>query len=205
MYVYIHGFNSSPASIKARQLDAGLEALGRGAEFACPALSHEPQEAMRQLEAALRGHVPASVTLVGSSLGGFYAAWLAERRGCRAVLVNPAVNPHIGLEAYLGAQRNLYTGETYQLTRAHLEQLAAFHVGVPTRLERYFLMVTTGDEVLDYRAAVARYAGARQLVVQGSDHGFAEFEEHLEAVLAFGDAPACPGGYNRAPSPGPPS
>lgn len=190
MYVYIHGFNSSPASIKARQLNAALEAQGRGAEFACPALSYEPREAMRQLEAVLRGHVPASITLVGSSLGGFYSAWLAERHGCRAVLVNPAVSPHIGLEAYLGAQRNLYTGKTYELTRAHLEQLAAFDVVTPTRLERYFLMVTTGDEVLDYRAAVGKYPGARQLVVQGSDHGFAEFEEHLNAVLAFGDAPA---------------
>jgi len=189
MYVYIHGFNSSPASIKARQLNAKLEALGRGAEFACPAQPHEPREAMRQLEAVLRGQAPPSVTLVGSSLGGFYAAWLAERHGCRAVLVNPAVNPHIGLEAYLGAQRNLYTGETYELTRSHLEQLAAFDVVAPTRPERYFLMVTTGDEVLDYRAAVRKFAGARQLVVQGSDHGFAEFEEHLDAVLAFGDAP----------------
>jgi uncharacterized protein len=189
MYVYIHGFNSSPASIKARQLNARLEALGRGAEFACPALSYEPLEAMRQLEAVLRGHATASVTLVGSSLGGFYAVSLAEQHGCRAVLVNPAVNPHVGLEAYLGAQHNLYTGEAYQLTRTHLEQLAALDVAVPTQLERYFLMVTTGDEVLDYRVAVRKFAGARQFVVQGSDHGFADFEEHLDAVLAFGDAP----------------
>ena len=190
MYLYIHGFNSSPASIKARQLEAGLEARARGAEFACPALSHRPREAMRQLEALVQGHASESFTLVGSSLGGFYATWLAERHGCRAVLVNPAVSPHIGLEAYLGPQRNLYTGETYELTREHLEQLGAFHVEAPTRPERYFLMVTTGDEVLDYRLAVRKYAGARQLVVQGSDHGFAEFEQHVDAVLAFGDGAA---------------
>ena len=97
MYLYIHGFNSSPASTKARQLEARLEALGRGAEFACPALSHRPREAMRQLEALMQGHAPESVTLVGSSLGGFYATWLAERHGCRAVLVNPAITPHMGL------------------------------------------------------------------------------------------------------------
>lgn len=190
MYLYIHGFNSSPASIKARQLDARLQALGRGAEFACPALSHWPREAVRQLESLVQGHAPDSVTLVGSSLGGFYATWLTERHGCRAVLVNPAVKAHLGLEAYLGPQRNLYTGETYELTREHLEQLGALHVETPERIDRYFLMVTTGDEVLDYRAAVRKYAGARQLVIQGSDHGFAEFERHLDVVIAFGDGAA---------------
>jgi predicted esterase YcpF (UPF0227 family) len=190
MYLYIHGFNSSPASIKARQLHSKLEAQGRAASFACPALSHRPRDAMRQLEALMPGHAPDTVTLVGSSLGGFYATWLAERHGCRAVLVNPAVTAHLGLEAYLGAQRNLHTGETYELTRAHLDELGAFHVAAPTRPGRYFLMVTTGDEVLDHRAAVEKYAGARQLVIQGSDHGFAEFGRHLDAVLAFGDGAA---------------
>lgn len=187
MYLYIHGFNSAPASIKARQLHARLTALGRGDEFACPALAPWPREAMHQLEALFQGRDPESVTLVGSSLGGFYGTWLAEHHGCRAVLVNPAIDPHVGLEAYLGPQRNLYTGAAYELTRDHLTQMAAYHVANPTRLERYYLMVTTGDEVLDYRVAVAKYAGARQLVVQGSDHGFADFEQHLESVLAFGD------------------
>jgi predicted esterase YcpF (UPF0227 family) len=71
------------------------------------------------------------------------------------------------------------------LTEQHLDELRALWVEHPTRLERYYLMVTTGDEVLDYREAVAKYAGARQLVVQGSDHGFADFEQHLDSVLAF--------------------
>lgn len=190
MYLYIHGFNSSPQSLKARQLRSRLAALGRADEFRCPALSHWPREAIGQLQEAMRGHAPEAVVLVGSSLGGYYATWLAEQTGCRAVLVNPAVAPQVALEAYLGPQRNLYTGEPYVLTREHLAQMAAYAVPRPTSLERYFLMVTTGDEVIDYRDAVERYAGARQRVVQGSDHGFAEFEHYLDEVLAFGDAPA---------------
>lgn len=188
MYIYIHGFNSAPASIKARQLQARLAALGRGAEFSCPALSHWPETAMRQLEAEVARAPAGEITLVGSSLGGFYATWLAERHGCRAVLVNPAVGAHIGLEDYLGPQQNLYTGERYELTREHLAWWDRFHVEQPTLMHRYFLMVTTGDEVLDYRVAVARLPGARQLVITGSDHGFAEFGDHLDQVLAFGDA-----------------
>jgi predicted esterase YcpF (UPF0227 family) len=190
MYLYIHGFNSSPQSLKARQLQSRLAVQGRPREFCCPALSHWPREAIGQLREAMLGHAPDGVVLVGSSLGGFYATWLAEQTGCRAVLVNPAVTPHADLETYLGPQRNLYTGEPYELTREHLAQLAALAVPRPTFPERYFLMVTTGDEVIDYRRAVAHYAGALQCVVEGSDHGFAEFEAYLDAVFAFGDGPA---------------
>ena len=194
MYLYIHGFNSAPASVKARQLQTRLAAAGRGSEFTCPALSHWPDEAMAQLEALVAAAPAASeAVLVGSSLGGFYATWLAERHGCRAVLVNPAITPHEGLRAWLGPQRNLYTDQAYTLTPAHLEQMRAFAVQKPTRMARYLVMVTTGDELLDWRLTMAHYPGAQSVVVQGSDHGFAEFEQHLDAVLAFGDAAGAPG------------
>jgi len=185
MLIYAHGFNSSPASTKARQLQARLQAIGRASEFACPALPDRPAQAIELLEAQIARADAARITLVGSSLGGFYSTWLAQRHGVRAVLVNPAITPHEGLRAYLGPQKNLHTGMPYELTERHLEELGALLVPQPTLLARYYLMVTTGDEVLDYRAAVAKYAGAKQLVVQGSDHSFAEFENHLDSVLAF--------------------
>jgi uncharacterized protein len=185
MLIYIHGFNSSPQSTKARQLQARLASIGRGREFSCPALPHRPADAVHVLEEELRRAPPRDTTLVGSSLGGYYATWLAERHDLRAVLVNPAIAPHEGLEAYLGTQKNLYTGETYELTREYLQEMRALLIERPTRLERYYLIVTTGDEVLDYREAIRKYAGARQLVIQGSDHGFADFEQHLDSVLEF--------------------
>lgn len=122
---------------------------------------------------------------MGSSLGGYYAAWLAERHGVRAVLVNPAVEAPRLLEGMLGPQTNLYTGERYELTPLHLEELRALEVAAITRPERYLLLVTTGDEVLDYRRAVEKYAGCRSIVVPGSDHGFGDFGDYLEEVLAF--------------------
>jgi predicted esterase YcpF (UPF0227 family) len=187
MILYIHGFNSSPASTKARQLQSRLDALGRGAEFGCPALPDRPAHAVASIEREMAKAGGAPITLVGSSLGGYYSTWLAEKHGVRAVLVNPAITPHEGLRAYLGPQKNLYTGEPYELTEQHLQELRALWIERPTRPERYYLMVTTGDEVLDYREAVAKYAGAKQLVIQGSDHGFADFEQHLGSVLAFAD------------------
>jgi predicted esterase YcpF (UPF0227 family) len=185
MILYIHGFNSSPASHKSKQLQERLAALGRGAEYRCPALPHRPREAMALLEREIAGADPRSVTLVGSSLGGFYATWLTEKAGVRSVLVNPALTPHEGLRAYLGPQKNLYTGAAYELTPGHLEELAALHVAKPARSASYLLMHTTGDELLDWRVAVEHYRGCRTLVVQGSDHGFAEFGSYLDVVLEF--------------------
>lgn len=185
MIVYIHGFNSSPASTKSSQLRERLEALGRGAQFRCPALPHWPKQAMALLEREIAGAAAESVTLVGSSLGGFYATCLTEKLGVRSVLVNPAITPQDGLRAYLGPQQNLYTGETYTLTEEHLGQLAALYVAKPARLDKYLLMHTTGDELLDWRIAVDHYRGCRQVVVEGSDHGFREFGEYLDIVLEF--------------------
>lgn len=185
MLIYIHGFNSSPASHKANLLRKRLAAMGREALFSSPALPDLPSAAIELLQSEVTLYPASRVTLVGSSLGGYYATFLAEKFGVRAVLVNPAVTPHVGLRTHLGPQKNLYTGATYLLTEQHLRDLEALYVALPTRLERYYLMVTTGDEVLDYRDAVRRYAGARQLVIQGSDHGFSDFGEHLDSVLQF--------------------
>jgi uncharacterized protein len=185
MIVYVHGFNSSPASHKSNQLRARLESLGRGAEYRCPALPYAPREAMMLLEQTLSGVAPDTVTLIGSSLGGFYATCLTEKLGVRSVLVNPAITPHEGLRTYLGPQKNLYTGEEYILTEEHLAQLGGLYVAKPQRLDKVLLMHTTGDELLDWRIAVEHYRGCRQVIVQGSDHGFREFGDHIDIVLEF--------------------
>jgi uncharacterized protein len=184
MLIYLHGFNSSPRSHKARSLKQIMEARGLGKRFACPALPHWPDEALVVVERELAEHTAGSVTLVGSSLGGFYATCLAERHALRAVLINPAVDPHVGLRAWLGPQQNLYSGERYDLTEAHLRQWQRQYV-TDLHPERYLLLVETGDEVLDYRAAVKRYRGAAQVVVQGGDHGLVSFPAQIPGILAF--------------------
>ena len=185
MIVYIHGFNSSPSSHKSNQLRERLAALGRENEFSCPALPHWPQQAMALLEREVSGVPAETITLVGSSLGGFYATCLTEKLGLRSVLVNPAITPHEGLRTYLGPQKNLYTGDEYVLTEEHLAQLAMLHALNPAKMDRYLLIHTTGDELLDWRIAVDHYRGCRQVIVQGSDHGFREFGDYIDIVLEF--------------------
>ncbi len=182
MLIYIHGFNSSPASSKAQLLKTRLEALGRGAEFAAPALPHSPAQAAALLDAFVTRHPGAA--LVGSSLGGYYAMYLAEKHGLKAVLLNPAVRPYELLARNLGPQQNFHTGERYELTARHVDELRALEVG-SINPARYLLIAATGDEVLDYRAAVAFYRGCRQIVIQGSDHGLSDFANYLNTVLDF--------------------
>jgi hypothetical protein len=182
--IYLHGFNSSPQSHKAQLFGAEMARRGLGERFICPELPHRPAEAIALVEREFAKHAPGAVTFVGSSLGGFYATWLAEAHGARAVLLNPAVTPQADLESYLGTQRNLYSGEEYELTPAHLAEWRALAVPV-TRPARYLLIVETGDEVLDYRAAVAKYQGARQIVVPGGDHTLKSFAAHIPLILEF--------------------
>jgi uncharacterized protein len=182
--VYIHGFNSSPASFKARLTHEALARLGRGAEFVAPALPPRPDEAIAILESVVSA-AGAPCCLVGSSLGGYYATYLAERHGLKAVLVNPAVRPYDLLGSVIGPQENYHTHERYELRREDVEALRRYEVARIAHPERLLLLVETGDEVLDYREATARYMGARQVVIEGGDHGFSDFAEYLPRVLGF--------------------
>jgi len=180
--VYLHGFNSSPQSHKAQLLARYLEERGLGAEYACPALPPLASDAIREIENLIKQNP--SVGFVGSSLGGFYATYLAETHAAKAVLINPAIDPHVGLRAYLGRQQNLHTAEPYELTEAHLRAWERLYVQRITP-ERYLLLVETGDEVLDYRRALARYAGAQQVVIRGGDHSLASYPQHLPRIVEF--------------------
>jgi predicted esterase YcpF (UPF0227 family) len=187
MIVYLHGFNSSPYSHKAQVLGRYMAEQRRAHEYACPALPELASDAVRCVERLIAGKD--GVCFVGSSLGGFYATYLAEKHDASAVLINPAIDPHVGLRAYLGPQKNLHTGEPYVLTEAHLREWEKLYV---PRINpaRYLLIVETGDEVLDYRRAVERYSGAEQRVIAGGDHSLQSFPEHLGRILEFSRAAA---------------
>ena len=187
MILYLHGFRSSPHSFKARLLAEHLQALGRGDEYRCPQLPPSPAAAIALAQSLIAGQAPEQLTLIGSSLGGYYATWLAEQTGCRAVLLNPAVAPPQDLAKYVGITTDWHTGEPFEFKREYIGELEALAVPRISRSERYFLVAATGDEVLDWRDMTRHYAGARQLVIEGSDHGLSGFADQIDAVLAFCD------------------
>jgi len=181
--VYLHGFISSPQSKKAVMLGDYLRQCVSGLDYVVPEMHHRPRRAIAEVEDTCRGIAPDDLTLIGSSLGGFYATVIAERLGCRAALLNPAVHPQRHFTRYLGTQKNLYTGEAFTLTRGHVEDLRALDVAVISRPARYWLFVETADEVLDYREAVEYYAGAVHEVVRGGDHTLTCFPEQIPEIV----------------------
>lgn len=189
--VYLHGFRSSPQSVKAQCFARAVAAMpaSQRPRLHVPPLPPDPAVAIDGvadwMERETSSSERAALTLIGSSLGGFYATHLAERFGVRAALINPAIRPWEDLRAYLGPQRNLYTGATFDVTPAHFAELRALAVARITRPDRYFLLVRAGDELLPWTAAVAFYAGARQYVKGGGDHGWTDFDDEVGAVLRF--------------------
>lgn len=192
MILYLHGFRSSPQSFKAQLIGQRLQALGHGAEYRCPQLPASPRLAIELAQSLARLCPPSELTLIGSSLGGYYATYLAEQLGCRAVLLNPAITPLGDLEKYVGVSTAYHSDQPFEFKAEYLAELRALAVARITAPQRYFLIAATGDEVLDWRQMVAHYAGARQCVIDGSDHGLSEFAQYLDPVLAFCDA-AAPG------------
>lgn len=191
MILYLHGFRSSPKSFKAQLLAARVASLGRAQDWRCPMLPVSPLEAVAVAQAQTAGLPPEEVTVVGSSLGGYFATYLAEQHGWRAVLLNPAVLPQRDLSAYLGEQPLWHGGGSIVVEPSHLDELRSLGVASITRPERYYLIAATGDEVLEYREMLAHYPGVETKLIDGSDHAISEFADYVDEVLAFcGVAPA---------------
>lgn len=183
--LYLHGFRSSPRSFKARVVGERMKALGRAQELICPQLPASPKEAMALVLTLVERYPAGQLAVIGSSLGGFYATWLAERLGCRAALLNPAVDPLKDLDKHVGVTTEYHSDKPFEFKREYIRELGELKVERITKPERYFLLAATGDEVLDYRDMVARYAGAHQHVIEGSDHAISEFPQYVDEVLEF--------------------
>ena len=187
--LYLHGFRSSPRSFKAQRLGAWLAAHRPGLTWCCPQLPPSPRQAM-ELARELTAHWPdAGSAVVGSSLGGFYALALAEERGWRGVLLNPAVHPARDLAAHMGEQQAFHDPtERFFFQPEYIDQLREIACATPPRLthpERILAIIARGDEVLDWREMAARCTGARIELLEGGDHALSNFDELLPTVIGF--------------------
>jgi predicted esterase YcpF (UPF0227 family) len=182
--LYLHGFRSSPQSAKARLMAQHMAAQHPQVAWHCPQLPPSPAEAMDRVHQATADWPADTMAVVGSSLGGFYATWVAEQRGCRAVLLNPAVNPARDLEKYIGEQTQFHAPEEHFYFKAeYVQQLRDLTCGTLGKPQNYFCIIAKGDEVLDWREMQARYAAAKVLLLEGGDHAISNFAEHLPAVM----------------------
>ncbi|MDN3681574.1 esterase YqiA [Vibrio tapetis subsp. quintayensis] len=186
LLLYIHGFNSSPNSLKAQLMSEYCQQYRPDIKVVIPQISCYPEAASQQLIQLIESHIhDYKIGLVGSSLGGYLSTWLNSRYGLKAVLVNPAVRPYELLADYLGEQVNPYTNEMYVLETAHMSELKALEVAQLAQPADFWLLQQEGDEVLDYRQAVDKYQLSRKTVEAGGDHSFVGFERYPEQIIQF--------------------
>jgi uncharacterized protein len=184
--LYLHGFRSSPQSTKARHMAQHMVAHHPGVVWNCPQLPPSPQDAMALLRQLTANWPVDHMAVVGSSLGGFYATALAEQRGCRVVLINPAVDPARDLEAYIGAQTQWHAPEENFYFHAHyVDELRALQPGALRTPHNYLTLIAKGDEVLDWREMHGRYSETNITLLEGGDHALSDFPDHLPRIMQF--------------------
>jgi uncharacterized protein len=186
--LYLHGFRSSPQSTKARQMAAWIAGHRPQIVWSCPQLPASPREAMRDIERIVADWPRGTMAVMGSSLGGFYATVLAEQLGCKAVLLNPGIEPARDLAPHVGDLKAWHSDDHFEFRAEYIDELRAMHPAAITRPQRYFAVIAKGDEVLDWREMTARYAGCRIELLEGGDHALSDFMRHLPAIMAFLDS-----------------
>ncbi len=184
--LYLHGFRSSPGSAKARQVAQRMAQQHPQVTWWCPQLPPSPQQAMEMVAQGIAGWPGTSMGVIGSSLGGFYATHVAETTGCRAVLLNPAIDPARDLGKYIGEQASWHDpAERFFFEPRFIDELRSLEHGPVARPQNYYAVVAKGDEVLDWREMTGRYPGARLKLLEGSDHALSDFGDHIDEVFGF--------------------
>jgi len=188
--LYLHGFRSSPQSMKAQKMAAIVRQRHPAVRWWCPQLPPSPAAALRGVMDTIAGWPLEagfeSLAVVGSSLGGFYATAVAERTGCKAVLLNPAVDPARDLARYIGEQTAWHDPDQHFFFEPRfVDELKAQHAGPLKTPKNYLAIIAKGDEVLDWREMAARYAGSRLRILEGGDHALSDFDTHVPEILDF--------------------
>lgn len=191
--LYLHGFRSSPQSTKAQQVAAVMAAQFAHITWWCPQLPPSPKAAAAMMTHGTADWPAEHMAIIGSSLGGFYATWLAAQRGCKAVLLNPAIHPARDLAKYIGEHTIWHDpAERFYFAPEFVDELRALQVGPLPHPERLWALIAKGDEVLDWHEMTARYPGAHQVVIEGSDHAISNFNQYLPQLLEFLDLQPAP-------------
>jgi len=188
LIVYLHGFRSSPRSSKAVMTGEAIKKLStidHPIEWYCPQLVASPKASIDMVMQHIDASKHDRLIVMGSSLGGYYANYLAEKYACKAVVLNPAVRAPRELASHVGMLTEYDTNQPYDFRPEFISELKNLQVESISNPSRYFLIAAKGDELLDWREMSQFYEGAKQLILEGSDHGIADYADHLPRVLEF--------------------
>lgn len=188
LVVYLHGFRSSPRSSKAVMTGQGIGLISSPShpyEWYCPQLLASPKSSMNMVTKHIDHSSADRLVIIGSSLGGFYTNYLAEKYQAKAVVLNPAVYAARELAPHVGMMTAYDSDEPFDFRPEYIDELKALQIQKISQPERYFLIAAKGDELLNWQEMVDFYPGAKHLVLEGSDHGISEYAEYLPEVIRF--------------------
>ena len=184
--LYLHGFRSSPQSAKAQKMATWVQADHPTVTWYAPQLPASPRQAIEDLLLGVTGWPVQRMAVVGSSLGGFYASWLAEHLDCPAVLLNPAVHPSRDLVKYIGEQPVWHDpAQSIFFDAAYVQELQVLEAKAPSAHPKTLALIAKGDEVLDWREMLARHQAGRVHLIEGSDHALSDFDLYKAEILEF--------------------
>lgn len=184
--IYLHGFRSSPLSTKAQIMAKYIKDNHPHINWWCPQLPPSPKQACELISNHAKQLVSSETAVIGSSLGGFYATWLAEQKACKAVLLNPAIDPHSTLKTHIGELSSWQDpSNKFEFTQSDVDELNSFYIDSLSKPEQYFVIIAKGDDVLDWRTSVDYFADANIKLLEHSDHGLSDFDQHIVDIIKF--------------------
>jgi len=181
MVIYIHGFSGSGEGNKAKLFREYFKSINE--PFIAPSLSYVPELAIQTLQEIVESYTQ-EIKLIGSSLGGFYTIYLANKYNLAAVLLNPSIYPYNTLSKMIGKAPNFYDGSSYEWNQKHVDMLKQFEVQNINE-KNYLLLLQKGDELLDYKEAVDKFENAKMIVEEGGSHSFDDIEKHFMTINLF--------------------
>ncbi|MGA1931142.1 YqiA/YcfP family alpha/beta fold hydrolase [Arcobacter sp. YIC-464] len=184
MIIYIHGFASSGFGSKAQKFVEYFEE-----DIITPSLSNIPNLAINTLEQLIEAFLNKGekVSLIGSSLGGFYSIYLANKYNLKAVLINPAVNPMETLNRYEEVEmvENYYDNSRFEFTHEHIMSLENYDVSYLDNPTNFMTLLQMEDEVLDYEEAASKLEETNLEIEEGGNHSFEGIERYFRKIDSF--------------------
>ena len=177
MILYIHGFASCGNSNKTKLLTQHFD------KFLAPDIPVDPDEAIFFIQKLILDN---NVTmLIGSSLGGFYAAYFAHKFQIKTILLNPSTQPFITLAPYVGTNKFFCSDESFEWTKEHITKLMPYAISKDSIQAPVLVLLQKGDEVLDYQKAASLYENYKLIIQENGNHRFENLDEYLQEIREF--------------------
>ena len=184
MIIYLHGFNSSSSSSKAQSFQSRLKKTKPSESLLIPDLPLSTQGVICLLEDLMSKNKVKG--LIGSSMGGFYACYFANKYNTKGVYINPVVDKHLdGMRDIVGEHKNFNNKNIDSFSLKDYQDLFKYVSPKLKKPSDHFLLAQSGDEVLDQNISFDKFKKCKISYTKGGNHQYNGFEDKIEEIINF--------------------